>query len=401
MGVLARDNLYNQGGGLGGGSANNSYYSGSNSPVNSSSYSGIASSSKATNTYTSSTQAVASVPSASGSPIGRVVTSNGQTSTQSIPISLVYEASQKVPSASGGSGDNTGYKYYTEAEKKLLPDGFKEVVNQSEQFQKYAQKMQEDGSNLKNDMKQSEVPPYTQGKPLPEVLVDNSKAFQKSFDNFTTVFYDQFSLLNNNMMGVLLYFEQFLANQTRGVNSLSEIPKGLQKMNIPEIKVPEIKIPEIKIPEIKVSSPNISVNVPEIKVPETKIDFSTLSTSLDKLVQNDTFKKFIEVQQKSSENSKEFFDKKGKEADLNMESLEYDKKPQEVKDLDGQTVGTFAPREASLVKNAAVAKETTDKNNFDIDDLIDDDPLDLTSILGYEKSSDIILDYVQKMQGKI
>lgn len=406
MGALARDNLYNQGGGLGGGTANNSYYSGSNSPVNSSSYSGIASSSKTSNTTTLSTQAVTSVPSASGSTIGRVITSNGQTLTQATPLALVSEASQKL--ASGGSGDNTDYKYYSDTERQALSDELKQMVSQAEQFQRFAEQQQEKASQLQEDLKANEDSvDYTEGQSLPLVLSNNAKSLTTSINSLTSSVNEQFSLLNNNMMGMLIYFEQFLSNQVLGVTSASKIPEAITSSKTDYLKfVDSFKDIKRSIDNLKLS-PSVSVSAPQVDVsvsvePLAK-SFDSINLSLDKLVKDETFKSLIDVQKTSKDNAKEFFDKKSEEADLQIESLQYDKNPQEVKDLDGQTVGTFAPREASLVKDATFAKNQTDEKNFELDD---DDldiatPIDISSIYGYEKSSDIIEQFILKMGGTV
>lgn len=70
--------------------------------------------------------------------------------------------------------------------------------------------------------------------------------------------------------------------------------------------------------------------------------------------------------------------------------MEYAKTAQTVQDLDGKTIASFAPREASLVKDVTLAKDTTDKINFDIEDFIDEPEIDISSIFGYSGDSDVV-----------
>lgn len=206
---------------------------------------------------------------------------------------------------------------------------------------------------------------------------------------------------------MLIYFEQFLSNQVLGVTSASKIPEAITSSKTDYLKfVDSFKDIKRSIDNLKLS-PSVSVSAPQVDVsvsvePLAK-SFDSINLSLDKLVKDETFKSLIDVQKTSKDNAKEFFDKKSEEADLQIESLQYDKNPQEVKDLDGQTVGTFAPREASLVKDATFAKNQTDEKNFELDD---DDldiatPIDISSIYGYEKSSDIIEQFILKMGGTV
>ena len=51
----------------------------------------------------------------------------------------------------------------------------------------------------------------------------------------------------------------------------------------------------------------------------------------------------------------------------------YEKTPQAIKDLDGETVANLSPRDAQTVKNITQAKTATDTNNFELDgnDILD------------------------------
>lgn len=70
--------------------------------------------------------------------------------------------------------------------------------------------------------------------------------------------------------------------------------------------------------------------------------------------------------------------------DIEKERHTYEKTPQNIKDLDGETVANLSPRDAQTASNATQAKKNTDINNFellesDIEDLFGDlpDPTDL------------------------
>lgn len=53
--------------------------------------------------------------------------------------------------------------------------------------------------------------------------------------------------------------------------------------------------------------------------------------------------------------------------DIEKERHEYEKKPQTIKDLDGQDVANLSPRDAQTIKNASEARVATDTNNFELD----------------------------------
>lgn len=86
----------------------------------------------------------------------------------------------------------------------------------------------------------------------------------------------------------------------------------------------------------------------------------SLKTSLDKIA---TVKDDLA---KISDNGKGLLD-------IEKERHDYEKKPQTIKDLDGQTVANLSPRDAQTVKNVTQAKTATDTNNFELDgnDILD------------------------------
>ena len=59
--------------------------------------------------------------------------------------------------------------------------------------------------------------------------------------------------------------------------------------------------------------------------------------------------------------------------DIEKERHTYEKTPQNIKDLDGETVANLSPRDAQTVKDITQAKTATDTNNFELDgnDILD------------------------------
>lgn len=59
--------------------------------------------------------------------------------------------------------------------------------------------------------------------------------------------------------------------------------------------------------------------------------------------------------------------------DIEKDRHAYEKTPQNIKDLDGETVANLSPRDAQTVKNITQAKTATDTNNFELDgnDILD------------------------------
>lgn len=85
--------------------------------------------------------------------------------------------------------------------------------------------------------------------------------------------------------------------------------------------------------------------------------------------------------------------------DIEKERHTYEKTPQAIKDLDGETVVNLSPRDAQTANNATQAKKNTDINNFellesDIEDLFGDLP-DITGLFNVPHSSSVDLQYTK------
>ena len=99
---------------------------------------------------------------------------------------------------------------------------------------------------------------------------------------------------------------------------------------------------------------------------------------------NDNLAKIAEIKgdvAKISDNGKGLLD-------IEKDRHAYEKTPQAIKDLDGETVANLSPRDAQAANNATQAKKNTDINNFellegDIEDLFGDLP-DITGLFDIE-----------------
>lgn len=85
--------------------------------------------------------------------------------------------------------------------------------------------------------------------------------------------------------------------------------------------------------------------------------------------------------------------------DIEKERHTYEKTPQNIKDLDGETVANLSPRDAQTVKDITQAKMATDTNNFelsesDIEGLFGDLP-DITGLFNVPHSSSVDLEYTK------
>ena len=86
--------------------------------------------------------------------------------------------------------------------------------------------------------------------------------------------------------------------------------------------------------------------------------------------------------------------------DIEKDRHTYEKTPQAIKDLDGETVANLSPRDAQTVKNITQAKKNTDINNFelldsDIEDLFGDLP-DPTDLFNFELPGETLTKILSK-----
>jgi hypothetical protein len=185
------------------------------------------------------------------------------------------------------------------------------------------------------------------GTNLPDTMKSNTSALVQSVNALTNAL--TLGLSESNI-GILAL--------TQAVSNLSSLMEYSNEQNL-----------KSKAVDLNVSTnPNISVNFPDLM--NVKTDFS------------DSFNEILGLK-------KQEIPKQIEKADLQIDDLTYKKTATAVKDLDGQTVASISPREAELVKNATVAKKTTDQNNLELDegdfDILSN--IDISSIFGFEKTS--------------
>lgn len=88
--------------------------------------------------------------------------------------------------------------------------------------------------------------------------------------------------------------------------------------------------------------------------------------------------------------------------DIEKDRHTYEKTPQAIKDLDGETVANLSPRDAQTANNATQAKKNTDINNFelldsDIEDLFGDLP-DPTDLFNFELPGETLTKILSKKE---
>lgn len=218
----------------------------------------------------------------------------------------------------------------------------KEALEQAIAFEKGVLAQEDKAKEVKQEADSiADSVAYMQGETLPSVLTQNAKALTQSINTLTTTLNEQFALLNNYMMANLIVQGQFL--------------------------------------ELKTAESGLKVEAMEFS--KNPVDTSILKN--DSVVGMSP--REIEVSHRSNE----------------VEAKVYARTATTVKDWDENVLADIAPREAELVKNATLAKDTTDKINFDIDDLMDDNEVVLDGVRGYELGSDIMREFILKMGGSV
>ena len=148
-----------------------------------------------------------SVASASGSSVGSTTVVGSKTFTK-------YNASDLLTNITT-VGVGTGLVYYTDEELKAMNDSERAVAEQNESLQKAVEAQADKVKTVeqKNEEIASGVT-YEQGQTLPSVLASNAKALTLSINSLTSAITEQLALLNNYMMGNLIYQQQFLDIKT-------------------------------------------------------------------------------------------------------------------------------------------------------------------------------------------
>lgn len=259
--------------------------------------------------------------------------------------------------------------------------------------------------------------PVASGETLPSVMKQNTSAIVQSLNLYTSTFSSKLDYLNTSLMGLLTYMDIVVDYMEKGYTlnkELSDKAEKLEENN--SVQVGDTKMTPAEIEarknfamfqaysfktspvsssileatnlsgmsplEIEVSKNSYVVEANEFaKVP---VDFDILNA--DSVVGMSP--REIEVSHRSNE----------------VEARVYARNPVSVKDWDENVLADIAPREAELVKNATLAKDTTDKINFSLDEdgNLDEESkgVDFSSILGYSGDTEIIKEVFTRLGGQ-
>ncbi|AFL69762.1 hypothetical protein [Sulfurospirillum barnesii] len=291
------------------------------------------------------------------------------------------------------------YDYFTDDEKASLTDSELQAVERYESLQKsyetqLAALKDLEEMNHKVLEKAPEVvatpfTAYSQGEALPTVLSNNSKALVKSVDSLASV--------NAKGVGAIVEAVGVLSNSLS--KELVNLNTTLKSSLLIQQQLLDISSATLQIEAQKFANPSVQV----------------VATSLDKLSENvkpfnasivgvnNALDELVKLKAVDNEQEKEHYALRSEEIELSKEAFEYNKTAQTVKDLDGNTIAKLEPREAELVKNAVVAVEKTDINNFELDEEDIDivTPFDISSIYGYEHNSVIYENIIKGLGGSV
>lgn len=320
-------------------------------------------------------------PSSSASPLGSlaaadtaIASSRGAYTPSKVgtALALVTEAYNALSKYTDTVGDD-----YATVRSKMdeLIKQKTELEYQKQTNQTTMQKQDELNDYL---TRQQDAVTANAGTNLLSVLTNNGKSLVTSIGTITSTFNEKFDTLNECMYSFLKYMDTL----TTTIQKSYDLSKG-DSDQAKKDKEETIEVDDIKMTadEIRVQKDLAMMKNYQFKT--SPVDQSVLES--DSVVGMSPLQ--IEVSHRSNE----------------VEARVYQRTPTQVKDIDENVLFNIAPREANLVKNSVVAINATDEKNFELDedDLDILNPLDISSIFGYEKSSDIIEEYITKMGGSI
>jgi len=140
---------------------------------------------------------------------------------------------------------------------------------------------------------------------------------------------------------------------------------------------------------------NVSAKSPSVVVSPTPVNvhnnFQPMADAVSSLNEN---------LGKMSDNLSSIKENGGKLAAIETERHEYETKPQDIRDLDGESVANLSPRDAQTIKNASEARIATDTNNFtlsdvDLNDLFGNLP-DITGLFKNPTLSEVAKEFTGK-----
>ena len=247
------------------------------------------------------------------------------------------------------------------------PDEEKEEIKKKQQEAENLKYTLENKIKLQEDLdrqKEAVTPPVV-GETLPAVLKQNTKSLVESVGTLTSTFGSKFDVFNNYMYGFLTYMDIVVGFMDKTYTLNKELADNAKKKEDDNaLQVGDTKMSPAEIEAQK----NLAM--------WKNYAFQTTPVP-DSVLEADQVVGMTPLQIEASHRSFE------------VEAKVYAKTPQKVKDWDENELADIAPREARLVKDSVIAIETTDKNNFELDDEDIDLtlPLDIKTIFGYEGDS--------------
>lgn len=241
-----------------------------------------------------------------------------------------------------------GIKRFTREEKEALSKPEQNVVEQGEALQKAQENQSKILEEITDSLEQvSSNIKYEQGNPLPEVMTNNMKSLADTLSIFVTSFNEQFSLMNNYLMAGLIYQQQFLDLKMTESALLQDYYQFLRTQQT-----------------VKDSRGNTVSSLAPREARAYKDSYA-------------------------------------------VESFDYQKVPMQVKDIDENVLFDIPPREVKTVMHSTVAKDTTDKINFELPEDTDDDTISpeemnfIKACMGYGGESELTKSFINGVGGSV
>lgn len=255
------------------------------------------------------------------------------------------------------------------------------------------------------------------GETLPSVLKQNAKAIIQALNAYTSVFNLKLDELNYSFAGLLSYMENIasLMQKTYDDN------KKLQELKAKEEEQNTVQVGDTKMTPAEIEAKkNLAMwrayDFKTSAVSSSVLEASNVAgmTPLEIEVSKNSY--IVEANEFAKSpvdydilNSDSVVGMSPREIEISHRSNEveakvYARTATTVKDWDENVLADIAPREAELVKNTTLAKDTTDKINFSLDDDggIDEivNGIDLPSIFGYSGDTEALKEFYERLGGQ-
>lgn len=259
--------------------------------------------------------------------------------------------------------------------------------------------------------------PVPVGETLPSVLKQNANAIIQSLNAYTSVFNLKLDELNYSFAGLLSYMENIasLIQKTYDDNKKLEEEKAKEEEQY-SVQVGDTKMTPAEIEAKKNLAMWRAYDFKTSAVPSSLLEASNVvgMTPLQIEVSKNSY--IVEANEFAKSpvdydilNSDSVVGMSPREIEISHRSNEveakvYARTATTVKDWDENVLADIAPRDAELVKNATLAKDTTDKINFSLDDDGDIDEIvngiDLPSIFGYSGDTEALKEFYERLGGQ-